>query len=138
MPLIFADNVPRWMRTVARRWVRILGYVDWKISLSRQSAEDIPEDEESAAQTLGYTHVLAEYLSADVTISDGMGQEEAEAILCHEFLHNHYESFTLLFDQLWDGRRKLDRQTARTMLAHLIEDRIQRHVQQLQRARERS
>ncbi len=138
MPITFADNVPRWMRAIARRWARVLGYVDWKISISRQAADDIPEDEESASTTLAYTHVLAEYLAADITISNSVDKEEAETIIAHELLHNHYEAFTLLFDQLWDGRRRLDRRTARAMLAHLIEERIQRHVQQLQRVRGKS
>lgn len=126
------------MRTIARRWARVLGYVDWKISVSRQAADDISEDEESAAMMLAYTHVLAEYLAADITISAEVDREEAETVVCHEMLHNHYEAFTLLFDQLWDGRRRLDRKTARAMLAHLIEERIQRHVQQLQRVRGKS
>ena len=141
MPIVFAANVPQWMRRQVRRWVRVLGYDDWSIEVRRATEDELREfvgcGAEDATMITAAAHPLPEYLSAELLFNEELDAAGAEDAIIHELLHCHLAPFTLLFEQLWDGRRKASKKQARAMLANLIEERIQRHVRQLQRARGR-
>ncbi len=141
MPITFGDSVPRWLRAIVRRWARILGHVDWSITVKSVSQEDLrtftgttPKDE---IDLLGGNSIWTKYLQAEIQFHDQEPADVLDDYAAHELLHIHYDEFYLLFDRLWDKRRKVSREEARAQLDHLIEERIQRHVRQLQRARGR-
>lgn len=141
MPTAFESSVPQWMRRMCRRWARVLGFEDWKIEISRATDDEMREGAgfhaDDARIVAGLANVMPEYLAATIEFNEDVRAHEAEEFVIHELLHAHYSPFEKLLDQLWDGRRRVDRATARVMLGDLIEASIQRHVRQLQRARGR-
>lgn len=142
MPLTFHANVPHWMRRMARRWCRVLGYLDWKVRFQRDTPEDLLEcagyREDDNRDVLGLATVTPEYLSAELQFSEALTEADAEEIVIHEILHLHYEPFKLLWWQMWDGRRKIGKAQGQKMLSDLVEASIERHIRQLQRARGKS
>ena len=141
MPIVFAANVPRWLRAIIRRWVRVLGYVDWHIDVQMASQEELRVYTGTAKgariHLLGGSETWGEYLQFTAKFHEGERADALDDYAAHELLHVHYDEFFTLFDRLWDRRRKVGRDEARKQLGHLIEERIQRHVRQLQRARGR-
>ena len=137
MPLTFHANVPHWMRRMAGRWARVLGYTDWKIEISCAPDDEMGSEDEQTV--MGLANAFSHYLATDIVLNEEMRDgADADDYICHELLHGHYHPFTLFFEQIWDGRKKVNKNVGRAMLTDLIEASIQRHVRQLQRARGKS
>src|SRR4030095_6731972 len=128
--LIFAKNVPASVRRIAKRWVRRLRLEDWTIIFTV-----VPEDElhsdimavvDVPCSRRATSVSIAQYLKADIEISDSVGRDEMEYVIQHELRHLGYSWFEHIVRQAGDGRPRLDLPSTLRLLSDKTEELIER------------
>lgn len=127
--LTFCDRCPHWLRRLVRRWYRRL-QMDWRVSVELTDDDDLSAGSEFTVQ--GRTLSLPTYRTATMWLSEDLqAGDDTEHIVLHELRHAHYEAIIHLLNQCWDGRKKMDKETATRMMRDLIEGMIEADVKVL-------
>lgn len=128
--IVFANDVPRWLQSMVKRWYVWLRLEEWAVDVEILSHDELQgTDEDDLIHAI--TFPLPEYLRARIVFSEELTRQDAEQFVVHELLHLHLAGIELTFSQCWDGRKRLDRERALKLVAHKIEETIERIVRVL-------
>lgn len=127
--IVFANDVPRWLQVMVKRWYVYLRLEEWAVNVEMLSHTELQETEDGLIHAVSYP--LPEYLRASIVFSEDVTRDDAEPFVVHELLHLHLAGIELTFSQCWDGRKRLDRERALKLVAHKIEETIERIVRVL-------
>ncbi len=125
--LVFANDVPRWLQVMVRRWYVYLRLEEWAVNVEMLAHTELQGTEDDDL-IHAVTYPLPEYLRASIVFSEDLTRDDAEPFVVHELLHLQLAGIELTFSQCWDGRKRLDRERALKMVAHKIEETIERIV----------
>lgn len=125
MKVTYTDNVPGWIRSAVKRWVRFLRLSEWRIEIERAESEELSAD----GTVNALCHALPDYLAARIEISDEVRDtEDGHRVIIHELRHLHYSEIDQVVRHCWDERRKLSRDEVFKLLEGTVERLIERDV----------
>lgn len=122
--IIYPFGAPRKLQTLCNRWYKRLRLHEWDLQVSSVDELNLHATRDGDGVVYANYVALPQYKEASIAFNDEMPDDASEETVFHELRHLHYSWVKLVFQQAWDGRYKMSRDQALSLLEDQIDSLI--------------